>query len=483
MNGAIVDSELPRLPKGISVSRDPTALKAFAQDSSGRRGAVPKAIVRPKTEQDVRSIVSWARANSVPLVPVSSSTGPRRRGDTVTTRDSVILDLSEMRRIIHVDGEDALAIIEPGVTFPELDEALRPHGLRSFRPLVARPSKSVLAAFLEREPATVPGRSWDSSDPLAAMQIVLGDGKLFHTGSGALPGTLEENLERGNRPVLGVGPLHTDFGRVIQGAQGALGIVTWASIYCQRIPARERPLFISADRIEPLVEVAYTLLRRRPGGQLFLVNARQLAMLFADNSQDLDRIAAALPAWVLYFEVSAPDYFADEAMEFQLADVEADVRRAGAQISAQLGEIAACQVRPRQESGQILPCEGAAEIRREVLCLGQLNALPKLLGNLPAGLADQAAIHVQPMVHGVTAQLTLTFMAAKADEDGCDRSARDVAESLASAGAFFSRPYHPWAELPFAADPAIAKQLSRVKGFFDPDGILQPGAQSLGGTK
>ncbi|EQB13429.1 FAD-binding oxidoreductase [Sphingobium lactosutens] len=483
MNGAPVASELRGLPKGVSVSRDPAALQGFAQDSSGRRGAAPRAIVRPKTAQEVRSLISWARANTIPLVPVSSSGGPRRRGDTVATQEAVILDLSDMRRIIHVDGNDALAVIEPGVTFPQLDAALRPHGLRSFRPLVARPTKSVLAAFLEREPFTVPGRSWDSSDPLAAMQIILGDGKLFHTGSGALPGTLEENLERGNRPLLGVGPLHTDFGRVLQGAQGALGIVTWASIYCQRIPAREQPLFISAERIEPLIDVAYALLRRRPGGQLFLVNARQLAMLFASAAEDVDRIAKSLPAWVLYFEVSAPDYFADEAMAFQIADLESDGDRAGARISDRLGSIVASDVRIRQEAGQLLPCEGAAEIRREVLCLGQLNALPKLLGSLPAGHMERAAIHVQPTVHGVTAQLALTYIATRADEGDCDRAARDAAASLAGAGGFFSRPYHPWAELPFAADPAIANQLARVKGFFDPDGILQPGAQSLGGAK
>ena len=99
-----------------------------------------------------RRIVVWANQTKTPLVPVSSGE-PHFRGDTVpSVPEAVIVDLRRMDKIIRIDRRNRMVIIEPGVTYTQLQPALAEQGLRLSTPLLPRQSKSVIASLLEREP-------------------------------------------------------------------------------------------------------------------------------------------------------------------------------------------------------------------------------------------------------------------------------------------------------------------------------------------
>lgn len=453
---------------------------AYGTDRSGRPGAAPLGVVKPGGIAQIEALVRWANKERVPLVPVSSRGGPRRRGDTISPVPALIVDLGALNRVVHADGRDAIALIEPGVTFDELDTALEPHGLRSFRPLLPRASKSVLGAFLEREPITVPGHHWDSADPLAAFELVFGSGDCFRTGGASLPGTVEENLKRGNRQMQSAGPGHTDFGRVIQGAQGSLAIVARASILCQRKPAVTVPLFVSAETLAPVVATAYEMLRARLDGQLFLVNAPQLALMTAADPVGFSIGKAALPRWILYIELTAPGYFSDEAIAYLRADLEAAAGAAGARVTEAVGAVSAAGLASRlrrSAEGDFRDRLGAAH--QEVFFVSQLNRAERQLEVLD-GLVDVASVpvYIQPMTHGVNAHIEVSLFADT--PPAAIRLARASAKRFADAGAFFSRPYHPWADLPFVNNDAITPLLAKTKNILDPNGILQPRSQALG---
>lgn len=470
---------LAGFPKDIAITTDAAVAAAFSRDESGRMGATPMAVAHCASTADVQAVVRWALRSGVPLVPISSKGGPRRRGDTVCVRSAVVIDLSGMDRVIHVDGRDAIAIIEPGVTFPQFDTALRPHGLRSFRPLAPRGTKSVLAAFLEREPMTVPGSHWDSADPLSAFELVFGTGDVFRTGGAALPGSLEENLARGNRQMISTGPMHTDFGRVVQGAQGALGVVCWGSIYCQRIPTLEIPLFAVSESLDAVVDLGYRMLRRRAAGQMFILNAAQLALLIAGSIEEFRALRAKLPAWILYLELSASEYYPEEEIAFKHADLERDAASLSVAVTAELGSLSASAVARRQVAGNgsAAPLGLASE---EVFFLTQLDKVQKHLESLEPAHAAETCVYVQPLAHGVNAHCQFTFMAEPNSAASLRRRAVDTAERMAANGGFFSRPYHPWAHVPFERDKTIAPLLNRTKELFDPKSVLQPQAQCLG---
>lgn len=472
-----VEKILAKVPGGIKTNRNAAALADFSADAYGRSRGTAVACVTPGNAAEVTQVIGWANRHRVPLVPVSSPGGTRRRGDTLPDKASVILDLSRLKRVIHADGRDRIAIVEPGVTFPEFDQYLRSHGLRAQKPLLPRRTKSVLTTFLEREPTTSPCDHWDSSDPLAALDFTFGGGAEFRTGGAGVTGTLEDNLKSGTRHMMTLGPIATDYTRVLCGAQGTLGVVKWGSIYCERIPARESAFLIGAQKVETLAGLAQDFLRRRYGGQLFILNNVQCAAAAGLSWQATD--AQKLPPWLLYVNLTAPDYLPDKRMAYQANTLLELAGKHGAiDITATFAAVAQA-IAHRQEN---LPDNYFKDAplggHREVFFLTQLDKVQRFLDpGLQAGQAMQVpvGIYIQPMVHGVSCHMEFTLFhrndaRVKAIEFA-DRLARDCS----GLGGFFSRPYGNWAQMAYAKDPTITACLKTVKQMFDPNHILNAG--------
>ena len=149
--------------------------------------------VKPENVNEVQQIVHWANETRTPLVPVSSG-GPHFRGDTYPSApEALLVDLSEMKRILKIDRRNRLALIEPGVTYTELGPALQEEGLRVVSPLLPRRNKSVIASLLEREPVMSPKYQWNLAEPLRSLEIVWGNGDTFYSGGGTLRGEKDED--------------------------------------------------------------------------------------------------------------------------------------------------------------------------------------------------------------------------------------------------------------------------------------------------
>ena len=198
--------ELENIVGSNHVLHDPSVLEGYSNDMSFARSIKPQYVLKPWNTEQIQRIVKWANENSAPLVPVSSGT-PHFRGDTVPGEGgSVIVDMTEMKKIVRIDARNMVAMIEPGVTFGDLIPALEKEGLRTNMPLLPRSSKSVVGSMLEREPVIMPKYQWDLADPLACTEIVFGTGDIFRTGSAAGPGTLEQQWKAGGAQIEPSGP-------------------------------------------------------------------------------------------------------------------------------------------------------------------------------------------------------------------------------------------------------------------------------------
>lgn len=443
-------------------------------DRGARSSAAPIAIARPTTTEETVRLVKWANTNGVAIVPRSSPDGPRGRGDAPCGRSYIIADMSGMARMIHADSDNRIAIVEPGVTFAAFDRALQPYGLRSFKPLMPRSGKSVLASYLEREPITSPSEQWDTSDPLSSLELVFGEGSIFRTGGAAAPGTLEENLERGLRQMVSVGPMATDFTRVFQGAQGSLGIVSWGSAYCERIPTIERASLIASETLAPLAELAQNILWHRMGGQLFIVNRRQMALMCARDAAGYDVLVARLPPWILYLNVAAAPYFAEESMAYLRADAEAHVRALGLDMADALGPIEAARLH-----GLVQDTRGGDYKARlcgdyeDIFFLSQLDKAERFVDAVER-IEPSACCYIQPMVHGVTCHMEFIVPLTPAERAAEPTRSIRIAEACAGRGAFFSRPHAPWGGTAFASDPGAAATIRHIKAILDPNDVMNP---------
>ena len=224
-------------------------LDEYSRDMSFVNRIKPLCVVKPASADDVQKIVNLANETLTPLVPVSSGP-PHFRGDTVPgIGGAVIVDLSKMKKIMNVDRARRVAMVEPGVTFGELIPAAEKEGIRLNMPLLPRKSKTVVGSMLEREPVIMPKYQWDIADPLACLGVIFGTGDEFRTGQAAGPGTVEEQWAVGAVQKSPYGPGIASWHRLIQGAQGTMGIVTWASMRCEILPSLEEPFVVGSSKL------------------------------------------------------------------------------------------------------------------------------------------------------------------------------------------------------------------------------------------
>lgn len=472
-----------RLP-GLAIDASDTACSPFTRDASGLEGERPLAVVRPKDAADVKPLVEAARAIGVGLVPVSSG-GEHHRGDTLCAAQTVVVDLRGLSRIVRVDRRNRVFIAEPGVTFADLVPALAANGLRPMLPLGPRPEKSVLGAYLEREPTIQPRFQWDASDPLLCTEVVFGTGELFRTGSAAGPGTLEEQWLAGDAQKNPMGPGQSDLVRVLQGAQGTIGIVTWCSAKCEPLPARETLHLVEAKSLAALVPVARHLLRRGHADILFFADARALAALLADEREDFVRARESAAPWTLVFSVSDGAWFPEERRSFVLRELREALAASGlgeASVApyGTLRDLMTRITRPDLTRERAWWKKACLPATREIFFQTTLDRAERLLlvaeGVLAAsGLSrDDVLTTVQPQLggHVCHVELDLAFEPERAPRVAAAFAA--LARELDGAGAFFSRPYGPLVEVAFEGASA-APLVPRIQRLFDPDQILSPG--------
>lgn len=467
-------------PIGMNIEYSRETLDRFVESQSSECDNV-LGLVRPKDEGEIARLVVWANEQRIALVPIGSPGGPRRRGGTVPFVPALVVDTSGMNRMIHADGQDAIAIIEPGLTFQDFDRQLRPYGLRSFKPLLPRSTKSVLATYLEREPTIAPRDHWDSSDPLSALSITFGNGETFRSGNAGIPGTLEDNLKGGNRQMMSPGPIVSDYTRVILGSQGTLGIVGWGSIYCEPIPAREEAFLFGADDYEAVAELARLLALRQLGAHCFVLDRVQATAVLGKRA--VARLAGkGLPEWVLYTSLSAADELADAAIDWQRIDLaelatSAGTRRLGVAEGIVLAELA----HRLQNPPEIFYKDAPLGAHREAFCLTQLDKVPALIAAVGPFLAEAACegidvgIYVQPIIQGSSCHLEFTLFHEPGLSGAATRIEHGLIATLAEAGGFLSRPYGEWAKVAYGRDAGIVPYLKTLKDMFDPGGVLNPG--------
>ena len=453
---------------------------------SGERANLAKyatALAKPKSIEDIQALLRWANIESLTLVPVSS-TGSGRFEAKITSEleQTIIVDLSEMNSFKHIDARDKIAIIEPGVSFGQVDELLKPQGLRAFRPLKPRAGKSVLASYLDREPLINPFDHWDVADPIGGTCVVLGSGDMQLTGTAAVEGSLEEQLAKGHRHMVAPGPVAIDLLRVIQGSQGSLGIMAWGAVYCEPIPQVERSFFVSADDLQSALNLARDLLHRRNGSALFIADKVQLAMLMATNGDDWLSKIEALPEWSVFVTLSGATHRPEQKVAWQIKALETCAQQHGVQLSEALGEVLANDfarsLRETQATDFRDQISGAHKNLFFLQTFSQLSKVDSAVKQCAQG-ADfskfSIGTYIQPVMQGTQCHVEYTLPYSVADDEASaqlDNFWAELARCANEQGAFFSRPYGEWSKLAFEGKQSSQYMLSATKQLLDPNGVM-----------
>lgn len=161
---------------------------------------IPDAVVYPVNSNEVIELVGVANDYDIPLVPYGR--GTNRYGNAVPADGGIVVDFSHMRSV-EIDSKEGKAIVEPGVTWKELDKAANQYGLQA---------------------ATYPS-SYDSTVGGGIAGDALGLGSYEH---GFVSDTVEE-VEfvdpKGELRLVRKGDV-----AIVAGAEGTTGLITKATL-------------------------------------------------------------------------------------------------------------------------------------------------------------------------------------------------------------------------------------------------------------
>jgi len=219
------------------VVRDP-GTRALASQDIYTVGATCAAVLRPRSIDELIGLVSRAAAAGFAIHPRGagmSYTG----GYLPASEHSVVLDLAALDRIVEINATDMYVTVEPACTWAALDAALAEYGLRTpfWGPLSGLKS-SIGGAISQNSVFLGSGMHGTAADSVIGLEVVLADGRVVATGSGA--GTAANAFLRHHGP---------DLTGLFTGDAGAFGVKARITLRLIPRPAHKRFLsFAFEDR-------------------------------------------------------------------------------------------------------------------------------------------------------------------------------------------------------------------------------------------
>jgi glycolate oxidase len=211
-----------------NISEDPAILEGYCSFGHGARGpepgdryfTKPEAVVLPGSTQEVQTIVKWANRRGRKYRASSTGYGAH---STMSDEHEIFLDMRRMDRILEIDVKNAYAVVEPYISFAQLQGEAQKFGLNC-HVIGAGSNCSALASTTSMHGTSTQAvsHSWGGRNCLG-VEWVLPTGEVMRLGSaGSGMGWFSGD---------GPGPSLRGIMRGAAGAQGGLGVFTKVAIH------------------------------------------------------------------------------------------------------------------------------------------------------------------------------------------------------------------------------------------------------------
>lgn len=224
---AVIDDEAKREP--------------FGKDGTVEAFALPELVVEATEVAQIQALLRLANELRFPVTPRGLGTG--LAGGALPVHGGVVLSLARMNRIIAIDRENLLAVVEPGVVNKDLKDAAREAGLY-YPPDPASYDTCSLggnAATNAGGPSCV--KYGVTRDYILGLGVVLPTGEFIRTGV------------RTRKGVVGY-----DITRLIVGSEGTLGVITELCLRLVPLPPAVTALVALYVDLETAMESIRTVL-------------------------------------------------------------------------------------------------------------------------------------------------------------------------------------------------------------------------------
>ena len=111
------------------VSGDPEVLKNYSKDETPDETLrlLPEVVIKPTTNKEIQLITRYCFEKNIAITPRGAGSG--LSGGSIPAYGGVVLSLERMNRILEIDIENLIVVIEPGVITTDSNRQLQSYGL------------------------------------------------------------------------------------------------------------------------------------------------------------------------------------------------------------------------------------------------------------------------------------------------------------------------------------------------------------------
>lgn len=231
---SLTEGHIKALQSMVNADRFSTGesvLDLHARDQSSHPRSRPEAVIWPLSAAEVSNILKYANAHRIPITGWGS--GSSLEGNPIPVKHGIVLDFSQMNRILEIREEDFQADVEPGVVYQDLNEKLKHTGL--FFPPDPGARATIGGMIANNASGTRTVYYGSTKDYVLRLTAVMASGEIVKIGT------------RSSKTSSGYDLIH-----LLIGSEGTLGIVVQATLRLTGLP----PEFSAAVVTFPNVEAA-----------------------------------------------------------------------------------------------------------------------------------------------------------------------------------------------------------------------------------
>lgn len=205
----------------------------YSHDELGNAHSAPDIVVKALTTEEVSSIARYAYENEIPLTVRGSGTG--LVGACVPVCGGIVLDVSQMNKILELDEENLTVTVEPGVLLMELAQFVTEHDL--FYPPDPGEKTATIGGNISTNAGGMRAVKYGvTRDYVRHLEVVLPDGRIVNFGGKIVKNSSGYALKD-----------------LMVGSEGTLGIITKATLKLLPLPKKTVSLLIPFKNISQAI--------------------------------------------------------------------------------------------------------------------------------------------------------------------------------------------------------------------------------------
>lgn len=261
---AAINALVPLLGDRLSVSK--SDLDAHGQSETHFDAIPPDAAAYPRSASEVSAIVKICANHRCPVIGYGAGTS--LEGHTLAVQGGVTVDFRNMADVVEINNEDMTVRVRPGITREDLNTQLRATGL--FFPVDPGANASIGGMASTRASGTTAVRYGTMRDNVLALEVVMADGRIVRTGTGARKSSAGYDLTA-----------------LMVGAEGTLGLITELTLKLQGQPEGVAAATCTFPTIDAAVEaVTDTIAMGIPMARIEFLDAASVAAVNAYSKAD-----------------------------------------------------------------------------------------------------------------------------------------------------------------------------------------------------